>query len=177
MLLSAWNGQVNKSNPYRRKTMKSRHHYGSTIGEILDRSQARYLRVLPTGLAFPDGRVLQSVSVTIRRHHPARTLYRNRRPVCRSLDGSNPLTNTKKSCVTCLERPTCTPQILLTILVKLEPFYLLLSHTSLRNFIHFTQHKTLGQHDSILIKILKHQHWGEITFLEPKEQPTLFDNL
>ena len=157
-------------------SMKTKHC--STIGEILERSRARYLRVLPTGLVFPDGRTLRTVNVLIRKHHPARTLYQHRKPLCRSLDGCQPLVNPERSCRTCVQRPTCTPQMLLTLLYELEPVHLLLAHTSLKNFVHFWQSNALSVFSAPLqISIINRGSWGEVTFMPVAREPTLFDGI
>ena len=148
----------------------------STIGEILERCQARYLRVLPSGLSFPDGSVLDKVKISIRSHHPARTLYQNRKPVCRSLNGFNPLTKPGKSCSHCVERPLCTPQMLLTILIDLDPFYLLLAHTSLKNFTEFRQRNPGAiKSETLELNIRDRGSWGELIFRRAERKPTLFD--
>jgi len=79
-----------------------------TMRELVSRAFARYLRVLPSGFQLSSDDIVPSISANIIASRPARTLYKNRKPVCRSLDGVHAL-STDKNCAACLSRKTCTP--------------------------------------------------------------------
>ena len=96
----------------------------STLREILCKSFSRYLTVLPSGFQLPHGKIASSLEAKIMNVSPARTLYQNRKPVCRSLDGLRSLKETKE-CASCPLRKTCTPQIYLELLHDEIPLSLL----------------------------------------------------
>ena len=137
-----------------------------SINLIFRRAFAKYLRLRPDGLQFPDGHVQASVQVRIEDHHMARTLYKNRKPACRSLDGFKPLkTRLAKHCADCLMRETCTPQICLQLSVEQVPYDLLLSYSSLRNFLFFRSKLDRPiEKCPVEIRVRNRGKWGEVTF-------------
>ena len=140
----------------------------STINDLFSSSFARYLSVHPTGLRFPYGRICPSVEATMHRCRPARTRYRNRKPVCRSLDG---ITSIKdgNDCASCPDRKNCTAQIYLEMTIEAVPYRMLLAYTSARNFMQFVSRiRKQGldiENTRILISVRDRGRWGELRFI------------
>jgi hypothetical protein len=66
--------------------------------------------------------------------------------------------------------------MLLTILIDLDPFYLLLAHTSLKNFTEFRQRNPGAiKSEMIELNIRDRGSWGEVIFRRVEREPTLFD--
>ena len=139
----------------------------STMRELVARAFARYLSVSPTGFQLGPGNIVPSLKVQVIQHRPARTLYKNRTPICRSLDGVKALQK-EQECANCLFRKTCTPQICLEILHQGMPWRLILAYTSAKNFLLFdSQMKTKGvamENSSIMISVRDRGRWGEVCF-------------
>jgi hypothetical protein len=135
---------------------------------------ARYLAVRPSGLQMPHGPIVQTLRANLLACRPARTLYENRQPRCRSLDGIQSIT-AARTCAACLLRKTCTPQIYLELLHERVPYRLLLAYTSARNFLTFAsclrQQGQPVENAEILISVRDRGRWGELRFLTPPPQP------
>lgn len=146
----------------------------STLNDLFASSFARYLSVHPTGLRFPHGRLCASVEATVHQCRPARTLYRKKKPVCRSLDG---ITSIKKEndCASCPDRKDCTAQIYLELTIEAVPYRLLLAYTSARNFMQFASR--IGrqgleiENSRILISVRDRGRWGELCFIAKPAEP------
>jgi len=140
----------------------------STLNDLFASSFARYLTVQPTGLRFPHGLLQSSVPATLLASRPARTLYKNRKPVCRSLDGIRSIKE-QASCTACAERKACTAQVYLELLVEGVPYKLLLAYTSARNFMYFVSRlKQQGQdlqNAEVIISVRDRGRWGEVRFI------------
>ena len=148
----------------------------STLNDLFASSFARYLCVHPTGLRFPHGRLCASVEATVHRCKPARTLYRKKKPVCRSLDGIRSI-KAENDCASCPDRKDCTAQIYLELTIEDVPYRLLLAYTSARNFMQFASR--IGkqgldlENTRILISVRDRGRWGELCFIvKPAEQGT-----
>jgi hypothetical protein len=139
----------------------------STMRELAVRAFARYLPVLPAGFRLSPDNIVPSLKVRVIQHRPARTLYKNRSPVCRSLDGVRALKK-EQECAGCLFRKTCTPQICLEILHQGVPWRLILAYTSAKNFLLFSSRmKTRGvtlEDSTIMISVRDRGRWGEVYF-------------
>jgi hypothetical protein len=135
---------------------------------------ARYLSVRPGGLQMPHGPIVPTLRARLLACRPARTLYENHQPRCRSLDGIQSLTEAR-TCAACLLRKTCTPQIYLELLHDHVPYRLLLAYTSARNFMTFASRlRQQGQpveNTDILLSVRDRGRWGELRFLIPPPQP------
>ena len=135
---------------------------------------ARYLAVRPSGLQMPHGPIAQTLRARLLACRPARTLYENHQPRCRSLDGIQSITEAR-ACAACLLRKTCTPQIYLELLHDRIPYRLLLAYTSARNFMTFASRlRQQGQpveNADILLSVRDRGRWGELRFLTPPPQP------
>ena len=138
-----------------------------TMRELVSRAFARYLRVLPSGFQLSSDNIVPSLSAKVIASRPARTLYKNRKPVCRSLDGIHAL-SINKNCAACLSRKTCTPQICLEIIHQGVPWRLILAYTSARNFLLFDSTlKKKGntlEDSTIRIAVRDRGSWGEVYF-------------
>ena len=144
------------------------------LTDLFDDAFARYLAVRPGGLQMPHGPIVKTLHAQILACRPARTLYENHQPRCRSLDGIQSLT-AARSCAACLLRKTCTPQIYLQLLHDRVPYRLLLAYTSARNFMTFASRlRQQGQpveNVDILISVRDRGRWGELRFSTPPPQP------
>lgn len=145
-----------------------------SMRDLMARSFSRYVRVLPSGLEVASGEVLPSISAEILSFQHARTLYQNRKPACRSLDGIQSLTG-GRACSSCLLRKSCTPQICLDFLHDGMPLRLMLAYTSARNFLAFLveqrNKKRPMEGESVVIAVRDRGRWGEVCFLaEPRQE-------
>ena len=136
---------------------------------------ARYLAVRPSGLQMPHGAIVQTLRVRLLACRPARTLYENHQPRCRSLDGIQSITEAR-TCAACLLRNTCTPQIYLELLHDQVPYRLLLAYTSARNFMLFASRlRQQGQpveNAEIILSVRDRGRWGELRFISPPSPQT-----
>jgi hypothetical protein len=135
------------------------------IKDILYRTTARYLSVQPHGILI-DGRTLTTIQARILAQGPARTLYRGRKPACRSLDGHR--STDGKACVECFDLKNCTSQLRLHLLVDDRPYCLLLAYTSAKNFLLYldrARNRATGLlHAPTLITVADRGSWGELRF-------------
>ena len=100
---------------------------------LLHRAIARYLTITSRGVILADeAKALPRVVVRIMGYGGARTLYRKRKPVCRSLDGVAAVAKADKRCAECADRDTCTPQVRVDLIVRGRPYRLLLAFTGAR---------------------------------------------
>lgn len=139
------------------------------LREILHRILARYLNVQPGGFVFELGdKPRPIIEARILGHGGARTLYRNRRPECRSLNGIESLTHRGRRCDQCPFKPQCTPQISLDLSVESRPYRLLLAHTSASNFLAYDagirRQRSVPEKVLHRIEVLDRGSWGELRF-------------
>ncbi len=137
------------------------------LKDILYRTTARYLTIRPHGIDL-DGRLVPSVVARILAYGGARTLYRGRRPQCRSLDG---VRSTKgRLCADCVDLDDCTPQVRLDLLIEHRPYRLLLAYTSAKQFLlHTGAAASRGRRvEEVATRILvvNRGSWGELRFAE-----------
>ena len=139
------------------------------LREILHRILVRYLTVRPGGFELVRGQELRrAVDARILSHGGARTLYRNRKPHCRSLDAVKPISGVERQCAECKLRARCTPQVRLDLIIDRQPFRLLLAHTSARRFLVY--HAELQQRGTAVedvlhrIDVVDRGSWGELRF-------------
>lgn len=136
----------------------------SALKEILEQSFSRYIRVLPVGFLLPYKQEIQSsLTVMVSYFHPARTLYKEKKPSCRSLNGIFAL-KTKKTCSSCIQKNQCTPQICLEFLYQGIPLKLLLAYTSMRKFIEFVSKHNFDSNNLVTLSVLNRGKWGEVQF-------------
>lgn len=139
------------------------------LRDILHRTVARYMTIRPLGIDLGEGRkLLPSLQCRILNYAGARTLYRARRPICRSLDTVKALRQPDKYCQQCLDRKHCTPQVRLDLLFENRPYRLLLAYTSAKNFLLYSAELALRkleiQRVSTQIRVLNRGSWGEVCF-------------
>lgn len=137
--------------------------------DILTRTAARYLTVRPHGIEITPGHLpLKQLSVLIIDHGAARTLYRDRKPVCRSLDGIRPVQYPELECYHCVDRQHCTPQVRVDLVFDCVPYRLLLAYTSAKNFLFYQAELVKGRRklpDVITrIRVVNRGTWGELRF-------------
>jgi hypothetical protein len=138
---------------------------------LLHRALARYLTVTSQGFLI-DGRAEPEKRIVVRMlaYGGARTLYQQRKPVCRSLDGIVAVTDPTKHCDPCPKADSCTPQVRLDLVVHGKPHRLLLAFTSAKNFLAYVGRLEVQkvavdalQHELVVIP---RRGWGEVLFRE-----------
>lgn len=137
------------------------------VKDLLRALLGRYATVTPKGLVLATGSPpIPELVAKIVRVGPARTLYQQGRPACRSLDGVRSLKG--KECATCSDRPECTPQLLLDLDVDGSPYRLLLAFTSAKNFLVLTDQLRRGgrplESAPVRVRVLDRGRWGEVRF-------------
>lgn len=139
------------------------------LRDIVQRMMARYIAVKPLGIYLGNNRkLIPALNCRILDYGAARTLYRNRQPVCRSMDAVNPIGNYEKCCQQCPDRDQCTGQVRLDLLFENCPYRLLLAYTSAKNFLLFTgklaEKKCEIQSVDTKIVVVNRGSWGELRF-------------
>jgi hypothetical protein len=139
----------------------------SRLDDLIRTLLVRYAEITPGGLVLHKGHTpLREVPCLFLHTSPARTLYRDRQPVCRSLDGIRGRGG--KECAPCGDRDSCTPQVLLDVEIDRRSYRLLLAYTSARNFLLFADglaragRKLQGM--TFTMRILDRGRWGELRF-------------
>ena len=140
---------------------------------ILQQARRRYLTVRPHGFELKPGeRLRPMLEARILAFGSARTLYQNRKPLCRSLDAVRPTTAGHRSCAECRLRTRCTPQVRLDLLVDTQPWRLLLAYTSAKNFLLYEAQ--LRERGVVLYEglhrmtVINRGSWGELRFARPE---------
>jgi hypothetical protein len=139
------------------------------LRDIVQRMMARYIAVRPLGIDLGNNRkLIPALNCRILDYGAARTLYRNRRPVCRSLDAVKAIKNANKLCQQCIDRDNCTGQVRLDLLFENCPYRLLLAYTSAKNFLLYTgklaEKKIEIQTTDTKIVVVNRGSWGELRF-------------
>lgn len=139
------------------------------LRDIVQRMMARYITVRPLGIDLGNNRkLIPALNCRILDYGAARTLYRNRRPVCRSLDAVKAIKDANKLCQQCVDRNNCTGQVRLDLLFENCPYRLLLAYTSAKNFLLYTgklaEKKIEIQTTDTKIVVVNRGSWGELRF-------------
>ncbi len=139
------------------------------LRDIVQRMMARYITVRPLGIDLGNNRkLIPALNCRILDYGAARTLYRNRRPVCRSLDAVKAIKDANKLCQQCVDRDNCTGQVRLDLLFENCPYRLLLAYTSAKNFLLYTgklaEKKIEIQTTDTKIVVVNRGSWGELRF-------------
>ena len=146
----------------------------SVFQDLFAATFARYLSVRPSGIQMPYGEIRSTLQATLLSFHPARTLYQNHHPVCRSLDAVRSISENRQ-CASCNLRQSCTPQIFLELLHDHVPYRLLIAYSSARNFLVFVSRlRSSGvpvENAEILLSVRDRGRWGELHFIRPDPQP------
>ena len=143
------------------------------LRDLLHRALARYLTVTPRGFVLDgDGEPVPRLVVRILGYGGARTLYQQRRPACRSLDGIAAVTDSNKHCACCPQLDSCTPQVRVDLVVEGRPHRLLLAFTSAKNFLAYVGRLEV---DRVAVDAVRHEllvvprrGWGEVHFREAR---------
>ena len=149
--------------------MSKRRNDLEPLRAILHRATVRYLSVGPRGFLLQRRGAPQPVlEVRILSFGGAQTLYKDRRPECRSLDGVHSASHTGRRCAPCEKKNDCTPQVRLDLFVDAGAFRLLLAHTSARNFLAYegdlrVKNVPLDQ-PLHRLEVVNRGSWGEIRF-------------
>jgi hypothetical protein len=148
-------------------------HDPQPLRDLLHRALARYLTVTPRGFVL-EGRVepVPRLTVRILGYGGARTLYQQRKPVCRSLDGVVAVTDPTKHCENCPQLDSCTPQVRIDLVVEGRPHRLLLAFTSAKNFLAYVGRLEAQR---VAVDAVRHEllvvprrGWGEVQFRETR---------
>ena len=138
------------------------------------------VQIRPNGIKLEDGSSYPRLEAEILSFSPARTRYYKHHPVCRSIDGIQTI-HADGWCSSCALRKDCTGQIRLDLIHRSAVIRLLLSRSSLRNFMLFLstlkQQKIQLKAESIIIKVLNRGRWGELTFHLKKPDRTADSDL
>jgi hypothetical protein len=139
------------------------------LRDIVQRMMARYMTIRPHGIDLGNNRkLIPALNCRVLEYGAARTLYRNRRPICRSLDAVKTIKNTDKLCLQCGDRENCTAQVRLDLLFENCPYRLLLAYTSAKNFLLYTgklaKKKIEIQSIDTKIVVVNRGSWGELRF-------------
>jgi hypothetical protein len=140
------------------------------LRDILHRALVRYLTVKPGGFELrPGERLRPVVEAGILGYGGARTFYRDRKPVCRSLDGLRPVTgDTGRACRECEARPRCTAQVRVDLIVERWPFRLLLAYSSARALlaceVELRHRGVMIENVLTKITVVNRRTWGELRF-------------
>jgi hypothetical protein len=140
------------------------------LRDVLHRALVRYLTVRPRGFELQPGeRLRQVVEARILGFGGARTFYKDRKPVCRSLDGLRPVTgDTERTCRECEARARCVSQVRVDLIVERQPFRLLLAYSSARAFLAYEaelrQRRLAVENVLTKITVVNRQTWGELRF-------------
>ncbi len=143
------------------------------LRELIQCAQRRYLTVRPHGFELNPGTPPRPVlQARILGFGGARTLYQDRKPHCRSLDGIRPISEDHRTCNACRVRTRCTPQVRLDLLVEAQPFRLLLAYTSAKNFLLYEaelHQRSLSLYELVhRITVNNRGSWGELRFTPPR---------
>jgi hypothetical protein len=135
------------------------------IRDILYRLTIRYLNVRPEGLEL-DRQVVPAIEGKILSFGGARTLYRGRKPQCRSLDGFRAIKG--QLCSQCPELKNCTSQVRVELLIRERPYRLLLAYSSAKHFLIYTGKLKRQGFDPEKVKtriaVINRGTWGELLF-------------
>ena len=139
------------------------------LRDIVQRMMARYMTIRPLGIDLGNNKkLLPALNCRILNYGAAKTLYRQRRPVCRSLDAVKAIADTKKLCQQCIDRDHCTGQVRVELVFESCPYRLLLAYTSAKNFLLYTaklaqQNLEIQTIDTKII-VVNRGSWGELRF-------------
>ena len=139
------------------------------LRDIVQRMMARYMTIRPLGIDLGNSRkLIAALNCRVLNYAAARTLYRQRRPICRSLDAVTALGDSKKHCQQCLDRSHCTGQVRLDLVFENCPYRLLIAYTSAKNFLLYTgkiaEQKLEIQTIDTKIIVVNRGSWGELRF-------------
>lgn len=137
------------------------------LQSVLHRATARYLRVGPKGLHLQSTPTPTAIARVLD-WGAARTLYEERRPACRSLDGTHSVSHPGRTCSGCTPAPRCTGQVRVDLLIEGRPWRLLLTLTSARNFLfHEAAIRSQGRDITAVshrLQVLDRGSFGELRF-------------
>lgn len=139
------------------------------LRDILNRTMTCYMTVRPLGIDPGNHRkLIPALDCRILNYGAAKTLYRQRRPVCRSLDGVKTIGKPDKNCQKCPDYQQCTDQVRLDLLFENRPYRLLIAYTSAKNFLLYTskiaEQKVKIHTIDTKVVVVNRGSWGELRF-------------
>jgi hypothetical protein len=139
------------------------------LREILHSALKRYLTVRPRGFELNPGEPPRPlIDARLVSYGSARTLYQDRKPQCRSLDGITPIADRNLTCAECRLRSRCTAQLRLDLFVENQAFRLLLAHTSAKHFLLYEarlRQRGIELEDILhRLEVIDRGSWGELRF-------------
>jgi len=141
----------------------------SPLRALLHRALARYLTVTPHGFVLEaEPRPVPTIEARILAFGGARTLYRNRKPWCRSLDAVTSVNHADRRCAGCPDFDACTPQVRVDLVIRHHCYRLLLAFSSATNFLEYEARLHREQVDLLAVdhelRITPRGSWGEVRF-------------
>ena len=141
----------------------------SPLRALLHRALTRYLTVTPRGFLLEGTpHPVDTVQARILGLGGARTLYRDRKPCCRSLDAVASVTHPQRRCAGCPDLAACTPQVRLDLVIRHHCYRLLLAFSSARNFLDYEARLHHEQVDLLAVdhelRVTPRGSWGEVRF-------------
>jgi len=139
------------------------------LRDILNRTTACYMTIRPLGIDLGNNRkLIPALDCRILNFGAARTLYRQRRPVCRSMDAVKAFGKSERNCQECQEQMQCTDQIRLDLLFESHRYIMLIAYTSAKNFLIYSskiadQKIEIHTIDTKLV-VVNRGSWGELRF-------------
>lgn len=139
------------------------------LRDILNRTTACYMTVRPLGIDLGNNRkLIPALDCQILNFSAAKTLYLERRPVCRSMDAVKAYGKSDRNCRQCPDQNRCTDQIRLDMLFENRSYKLLIAYTSAKNFLLYTSKITeqkieIHTIDTKLV-VVNRGSWGELRF-------------
>ena len=139
------------------------------LQNILNHTIASYMTVRSKGIDLGNHRkIIPALDCRILNYSAAKTLYRQRRPVCRSLDAVKAMGKSDKHCQPCQDYQNCTDQVRLDLLFENYRYRLMIAYTSAKNFLLYTskiaQQKTIIHTIVTKIVVVNRGSWGELRF-------------
>ena len=146
-----------------------RNHDPSPLRALLHRAFTRYLTITPHGFVLAgEVQPVAIVEARILAFGGARTLYRNRKPWCRSLDAVASVTHADRRCAGCNDLNACTPQVRVDLVIRHHCYRLLLAFSSARNFLDYEARLHREQADLLALdhelRVTPRGSWGEVLF-------------
>lgn len=139
------------------------------LRRILHRALTRYLTVTPRGMLLVGApRPCAVAEARVLAYGGARTLYRQRKPVCRSLDAVASIDHEGKRCAGCIDHDACTPQVRVDLVIDKHAYRCLLAFTSATNFLAHVSQLQQQRLDPLQVdhelRVIPRGGWGELRF-------------
>ena len=138
----------------------------SDIESTFNTSLPPFIRLGPEGFHLGDAK-RQFLEVAIYDEQVVRAFWKNGTLRCQSADGLRSL-RTGKPCRLCRNQRSCTPRIVLYLLIEKDPYRLALSYSSSRNYLAYRRElksKGLLPPEALTrLSLSDHGSWCEVKF-------------